>query len=133
MRDDRKERTSCQETTEARLEFEEPTSVDMKVCQGTTACQRATETDTGKIEPDLGMMQSIEELQEIPKGEAAVMPAGGLRKWRSVQNLAAERHQKRKGRTRGYYGSRKRVTIADRKMTRCTGMAWRRKNIFRKI
>jgi hypothetical protein len=25
------------------------------------------------------------------------------------------------------------VTIADRKMTRCTGMAWRRKNIFRKI
>jgi hypothetical protein len=40
------------------------------------------------------MMQSIEEHQEIHKGEAAVMPVGGLRKRRRVQNLAVERLQK---------------------------------------
>jgi hypothetical protein len=33
----------------------------------TTACNEATET-----KPDPGMMQSIEEHQEVPKGEVAV-------------------------------------------------------------
>jgi hypothetical protein len=40
-----------------------------------TACNGATET-----EPNPGIMQSIEENQEIPKGEAAVMPVGEPRK-----------------------------------------------------
>jgi hypothetical protein len=55
----------------------------------TTACREATET-----EPDPGVMQYIEEHQEIPKGEAAVMPVGEPRKRRRVCNLAAERRQK---------------------------------------
>jgi hypothetical protein len=55
----------------------------------TTACQEATET-----EPNPGIMQSIEVHQVIPKGEAAGMPIGGLRKRRRVCNLAAERCQK---------------------------------------
>jgi hypothetical protein len=38
----------------------------------TTACNKATET-----EPDPGMLQSIEEQQEIPKGEAEVMSVAG--------------------------------------------------------
>jgi hypothetical protein len=62
----------------------------------TTACNEATET-----EPDPRMMQSIEELQEIPKKYAAVMPVGGQRKRRRVCSLAAERRQKSKERTRG--------------------------------
>jgi hypothetical protein len=41
----------------------------------TTACQEATKT-----EPNPGMMQSIEEHQEITKGEATVMLVGGSRK-----------------------------------------------------
>jgi hypothetical protein len=41
-------------------------------------------------------MQSIEEHQDIPKGEAAVMPVGEPRKRRKVCNLAAELRQKRK-------------------------------------
>jgi hypothetical protein len=45
----------------------------------TTACQEVTET-----EPNTGMMQSIQEHQEIPKGEATVMPVGGLRKQHRV-------------------------------------------------
>jgi hypothetical protein len=37
------------------------------------------------------MMQYIEEHQEIPKGEAAVMPVGEPRKQCRDQNLAVER------------------------------------------
>jgi hypothetical protein len=55
----------------------------------TTACHEATEADT-ETEPDLGMIQSIEEHQETPKGEAVVMPVGEPRKRRRVRNLAAE-------------------------------------------
>jgi hypothetical protein len=51
----------------------------------TTASNEGTET-----EPDPRMMQSIEERQEIPKEEAAVMPVGEPRKRRRVYNLAAE-------------------------------------------
>jgi hypothetical protein len=45
----------------------------------TTACHGATKT-----EPDPGMMQPIEEHQEVPKGEASVMPVGEPRKRRWV-------------------------------------------------
>jgi hypothetical protein len=41
----------------------------------TTTCREASQTEL-----DQGMMQSAEEHQEIPKGEAAVMPVRGLRK-----------------------------------------------------
>jgi hypothetical protein len=36
------------------------------------------------------MMQSIDEHQEIPKGEATVMPVRGLRKQCRVRNLTAK-------------------------------------------
>jgi hypothetical protein len=49
------------------LEYEEPTSLDMKECQETTICHEPIETDTEKIQPDPGMMQSIAEHQEAPK------------------------------------------------------------------
>jgi hypothetical protein len=85
----------------------------------TTACNGATET-----EPDPGMMQSIEEHQEIPKGEAAVMPVRGSRKRRRVRNLAAERRQKLKERTRGKSGSRGKSTAACRKVSDRAKVAW---------
>jgi hypothetical protein len=61
----------------------------------TTACNGATEA---KLNP--GLMQSIEEHEDIPKEEAAVMPVGVPRKLHRVCNLATECHQKRKERTR---------------------------------
>jgi hypothetical protein len=76
-KDNRKETTFYQKTTEARLECEKPTSVGMKACQETTTSQEATET-----EHNPGKMQSVEEHQEIPNEEAAVMLFGGLRKQR---------------------------------------------------
>jgi hypothetical protein len=45
-------------------------------------------------------MQSIEEHQDISKGDAAVMLVGEPRKRSRVCNLAVERRQKKKERTR---------------------------------
>jgi hypothetical protein len=93
----------------------------------TTACNEATET---KLDP--GLMQSIEEHQDIPKKEAAVIPIGGPRKRRRVCNLAAERRQKRKERTRGKSGSRTKFT-ACRNVSRRAKVAWRKRNLFRNV
>jgi hypothetical protein len=71
------------------------------------ACLGKTEADTEKTEPDPGMMQYTEGHQEISKGEAAVMPVGEPRKRRRVQNMAAERCQKRKERAPGNHRSRR--------------------------
>jgi hypothetical protein len=64
------------------------------------------------------MMQSIEEHQDIPKGETAVMPVGEPRKRYSVCNLAAECRQKMRERNRGNSGSRRKSFVTCRKMTR---------------
>jgi hypothetical protein len=52
-------------------------------------------------------MQSEEVHQEIPKGQATVMPVGRPRKRCRVCNLAVERRQKKKERTQGYLGTRR--------------------------
>jgi hypothetical protein len=97
------------------------------------ACLRKTEADTEKTEPDPGMMQSVEEHQEIPKEEAALMPVGGLRKRRRDRNLATGCHQKPKGRIQASCESRSRLTVAGKKMTRRAAVAWHKRNVFRKI
>jgi hypothetical protein len=51
-----------------------------------TTCNEVTETEL-----DPGMMQSIEEHQEVPMEDTTVMPVGQPRKRRRVCNLAAER------------------------------------------
>jgi hypothetical protein len=94
----------------------------------TTACNEATD-----FEPNPGMMQSIEEHQEIPKGEAAVMPVGEPRKRRRVCNLAAERRQKTRERAQGYSESRRKSAAACRKVFRRAKVAWRKINFIRKI
>jgi hypothetical protein len=78
----------------------------------TTICDGATET-----EPDPGMMKSIEEHEEIPKEDAAVMSVRGLRERRNVCSLAAERRQKMRERTQGYSGSRRKLAAACRKVS----------------
>jgi hypothetical protein len=105
----------------------------MKACQEMTTCHKGTEADTEKIEPNPRMMQSVEEHQEIPKGEATVMPVGGLRKQHIDQNLAAECHQKPKGRIQASCESRRRLTVTSRKMTRSARLTWHRRNVIRKI
>jgi hypothetical protein len=87
----------------------------------TAACNAATET---KLNP--GMMQSIEEHQDIPKGETAVMPVGEPRKRRRVCSLASECRQKRKERTRGHRVSRRKSAAACRKVSLRAKVAWRK-------
>jgi hypothetical protein len=65
--------------------------------------------------------------------EAVVRPIRELRKWRRIRNLAAERRQKPKERTQGYCGSRKRVIVAGRRTFRHATVAWRKRNLARKI
>jgi hypothetical protein len=74
------------------------------------------------------MMQSVEEHQEVPKEEAAMMPVGGLRKRRRDRNLAAGCSQNLQGRIQASCESGRRLTVAGRKMTRHATVARRRKN-----
>jgi hypothetical protein len=68
---------------EARLDCEETALGDMKdVRDKMTACNEVTE----KTEPDPEMMQSAVEHQEIPMGDAVVMPVRGLRKRRIARS-----------------------------------------------
>jgi hypothetical protein len=83
------------------------------------ACNEATETE---LNP--GMMHSTVENQEIPEGEAAVMPVREPRKRRRVYNLPAERRQKRKERTRENRGSRRKSAAACMKVSHRVKMAW---------
>jgi hypothetical protein len=62
----------------------------------TTACREATET-----EPDPGMMQSIEDHQEITNGEVAVMPVGGRRMRSRVCGLGCGAPPEKEGKDLG--------------------------------
>jgi hypothetical protein len=67
-----------------------------------------TDREASKImdwKANLEDMESELEYQEIPKGEATVVPVGGLRKRHRVRNLASEHRQKPKESTRWYCGS----------------------------
>jgi hypothetical protein len=105
VRDDRIERTSCQEII---------------------ACHEATETNTEKIQSNPRVMQSVAEHQEVSKEDAAVMPVGGLGKRRRDRNLAAEHRQKPMGRIQANFESRRRLTVAGRKITPHSRVAWHR-------
>jgi hypothetical protein len=140
----RKMTTACQEVTGANPEKIEPNSGEEEAVveqqeipneevavHSLTACrsETAASQEATKTEPDPGKMQSVEEHQEIPKQEAAVMPVGGLRKRRRDRNLAAGRRQKPKRRIR----ASRRLTVACRKTTRRATVAWRKRNVFRRI
>jgi hypothetical protein len=94
------------------------------------AHREGAKSDPEQTEPNPEMTQSVGEHQEVSKEEAAVMPVGQPRKRRGNRNLAAERRQKPKEMTLGYCGSRNRVTIADRKVSRRAAVARRRRDIF---
>jgi hypothetical protein len=82
------------------------------------------EANTEKIDP--GMMQPMEEHQGILKEDAVVMPVGEPRKQHRVWKLAAKHRQKIKDRTRAIHGYRKKVS-------RHATVAWRKRNITRRI
>jgi hypothetical protein len=148
IKTDRKETTACQYAMETSLKKIEPNSEEketvveqhdipneevavhsLRTCRSETA---ASQEDT-EMKPDPEKMQSVEEHQKIPKEDTAVMPVGGLRKRRRDRNLAAGHRQKPKRRIRASCKSRRRLTVAGKKVTRRATVAWRKRNIFRRI
>jgi hypothetical protein len=49
------------------------------------------------------------------------------------RRLAVESGKNPKEKTRGNYGSRKRLTVAGRKMARRAGVAWRKRKVIREV
>jgi hypothetical protein len=122
------------EEKETAMEQQEIPNEEVAVhSQRTCRSETATSQETTETKPDPGMMQSAEEHQEFPKEDAAVMPVGEPRKRRRDQNLAAGRRQKPKERIQATCGCRRKLTIAGKKMTRRATVAWRKRNIFRRI
>jgi hypothetical protein len=63
-------------------------------------------------------METVTEHQEIHKKDATLMPVGEPRKWRRVCNLAVERSQKMKERTRGKSRFKRKLAATCRKVSR---------------
>jgi hypothetical protein len=95
--------------------------------------ETTTYREVMETEPNPGMMQSIEEHQEIPKEDVAVMPVGEPRRQHRVWNLATECHQKMKERTQGYRGSRRKLAATCRKMAQLAKVAWQKRNLIKNI
>jgi hypothetical protein len=93
------------------------------------ACLGETDANTEKINP--GMMQSVEEHQEVPIEDVAVMPVKGLKKRRRVGKSTAGRCGEPKKLNRGNCGSRKKLAAACRKVSRRARMAWQKRKLFR--
>jgi hypothetical protein len=91
-----------------------------------------THTEAKKIEPNPEMMQPVGEHQDVPREDTAVMSIRGLRKRRRVQKLTAERRLKPKEGTRGFCGSRRRVTVAGRRTSRHVTVACLKRKLFRR-
>jgi hypothetical protein len=78
------------------------------------------------------MMPPAEEHHEIPNREATVKPVKGLKKQRRVCNLATERRQKKQERTQRNHGSRRKLAVACRKVSRHATVAWWKRKLVRR-
>jgi hypothetical protein len=63
----------------------------------TSTCNKVTEANTEKSEPDRGMMQSIAKHQVVPKEEAIVKPVKGRKKQRRGQKASCRVTWRAKG------------------------------------
>jgi hypothetical protein len=96
------------------------------------ACLGETDANTEKIELNPGMMQSVEEHQDIPSEDVTVMPLGEPRKQRRGRKLTARRRGEPKEPTRENCGFLRKLAVACRKVSRYATVAWRKRKIFRK-
>jgi hypothetical protein len=87
---------------------------------------------TEEIEQDTGMMQYVEEHQDVPIEEVAMMPVKGLKKRRRGRKSTAGRRGEHKKLNRGICGSRKKLAAACRKVSSHATVAWRKRNLFRR-
>jgi hypothetical protein len=92
-----------------------------------------THQETTEVDPDTEMMQSVEEHQEFPIGEAVVMPVKRQKKRRKGRKSTAGRRGEPKELTRGNCGSRRKLAVACRKVSRHAKVAWRKRNLIRQL
>jgi hypothetical protein len=97
------------------------------------ASQGATEADAENIESDPGMMQSVPKHQEAPKENAVVKPLKGRNKRNKARKPVTGGRGEPKELTRRDCGSGKKLAAACRKVSSCATVAWRKRNLLRKI
>jgi hypothetical protein len=108
---------------------EEVAVQSQKTCRSETAAsQEATKT-----KPDPRTMQSVEKHQEIPKEETVVKLVKRRRRRHRGRDPAAGRRGEPKEPTRGDCESGKKLAVAWKKITRLATVAWRKRNVLRKI
>jgi hypothetical protein len=78
-------------------------------------------------------MECGSEHREVPKEDAVVKPVKGQKKRLKGRKLAAGRHGESKQLTQGDCGSRRKLAAACRKVSHRAAVAWRKRNVFRKI
>jgi hypothetical protein len=85
-----------------------------------------------KMEPNPEDNETVVEHQGIPREDVVVRPVKGLKKRRRGRKLIAERRGEPKKGTRGYSGSRKKVTVAGKWTSRHAAVAWLKRKLFRR-
>jgi hypothetical protein len=99
----------------------------------TMACQEKTEVHLkGKEEPASVEIKPGVAHEEVPLEDAPRIPVREPRKRRRDRNLDARRRRKQNERTQNKDGCRKSLVTADRRTTRRTKVAWRKRSILRK-
>jgi hypothetical protein len=85
-----------------------------------------------KIEQNPGMMQSVEEHQDVTTEGVVVRAVKRLKKRHRGRKSTAGRRGEPKELTRVNCGSRKKLATACRKVSRRATVAWRKRKLFRK-
>jgi hypothetical protein len=97
------------------------------------ACQETMEACLECKEPSPKERESEAERQEVPMEEATVKSSRIIKKWHRGPHLCAGRHVKPKKLTQGDCGSRGMLAAACRKVSHHATVAWRKRNLSRKI
>jgi hypothetical protein len=84
-----------------------------------------------KIEQNPGMMQSVEEHQVVTTEGVVLRAVKGLRKRHRGRKSTVERRGKPKKGSKGYSGSRRKVTVAGKRTSRHATVAWLRRKVFK--
>jgi hypothetical protein len=87
---------------------------------------------TKKIEKNPGMMQSVEEHQDVSNEDVTVMPVRKPRKRCRVRKSTAGRRGEPKELNRENHGSRKMLAAACRKVSRHAAVIWRKRKLFQR-
>jgi hypothetical protein len=96
------------------------------VLQKKKSWREETKTCLVKVEANPEEKETVAEQREVPKEEAAVETIGALKKRYGDRHLAVGRRRQLKKRTKGDGGSRQKLAVVRKGMTRRAGVARRK-------